>query len=136
MTQIDQSVIGKVISFQLYPAALITDSFSDVKVIGLTNYEAASAYISPAQLHATVYPTLPTNKNIPNDYRLYEYVLLRKADGKLTALGVPWIKEETITVSSTVELQVIIRGKSIDDIPRLRQILSQNNFLDFEVSMR
>lgn len=134
MAELNQSMIGMVISFQLYPSAILTDDFTDVKLIGLVNYEGAGLYISPAQKHATVYPTLPANT--PNDYRLYEYAIIRKQDGKVTAVGVPWIKEETLTISQTVELVITVRNKSIDDIPRLRQILTQNRFADIDVAVK
>lgn len=131
---IDQSLLGKVVSFQIYPSAIITDEFTNVRLIGLINYEVATGYIEPASMHANVYPTLPTGT--PNDYRLYEYVIIRKADGKMTALGLPWIKEDTIVVAGSTDLQITIRGKSIDDIPRLRQILTTNNFTDFDISSK
>lgn len=134
MAEISQSMIGMVLSFQLYPSAILTDDFTDVKLIGLVNHEAASVYMSPAQKHATVYPTLPIGT--PNDYRLYEYAIIRKQDGKMTAVGVPWIKADTVTVSQTVELLITVRNKSIDDIPRLRQILTQNRFTDIDVDVK
>lgn len=134
MTEVNQSMIGMVISFQLYPSAILTDDFTDVKLLGIVNHEGASLYISPAQKHATVFPTLPVGT--PNDYRLYEYAIVRKPDGKVTAIGVPWVKAETLTIAQTVELLITVRNKSIDDIPRLRQILTQNRFTDIDVDVK
>lgn len=133
MPAINNTMIGKVIGFQVYPSAILTDDFSDVKLIGFVNYEGVASWISPAVLHATVYPTLP--EGVPNDYRAYEYVLLRKQDNTVAALGLPWIKEDTVTVSDSVELIVTIRGKSISDINNLRQVLTSNNFTDIDINI-
>ena len=124
MATFTNDLIGKTVSFQVYPSAILTDEFRDVKVIGVVNYEAANNYISAARMHTNVYPTLP--QGVPDDHRLYEYALIRKQDGKLTAVGVPWIREASLEVTGTIEILVTIRGKGIDDIPRIRQILTQN----------
>lgn len=134
MPAINNSMNGKVIGFQVYPSAILTDDFSDVKLIGIVTHEGVSSWISPSMMHANVYPTLP--EGTPNDYRAYEYVIIRKQDGSVTALGLPWIKEDTVTVADSVELIVTIRDKSITDIPRLRQILTSNNFSNIDVSVK
>ncbi len=132
MAAFTNDLIGKTISFQVYPSAILTDDFRDVKIVGVVNYEAANQYISTARMHTNVYPTLPTG--VPDDHRLYEYALLRKQDGKLTAIGVPWIREGSINVTGTIEIMITVRGKGIDDIPRIRQILTRNGIDDITIS--
>ena len=132
MAAFTNDLIGKTVGFQVYPSAILTDDFRDVKIVGVVNFEAANTYISTARLHTSVYPTLPDGT--PDDYRLYEYVLVRKQDGKLTAIGVPWIRESSIEVTGTIEIIVTIRDKGIDDIPRLRQILTQNGIGNITIS--
>lgn len=132
MAAFTNDLIGKTISFQVYPSAILTDDFRDVKIVGVVNYEAANQYISTARMHTNVYPTLPTS--VPDDHRLYEYALLRKQDGKLTAIGVPWIREGSINVTGTIEIMITVRGKGIDDIPRIRQILTRNGIDDITIS--
>ncbi len=130
---LDDSANGKIVSFQVYPSAILTDSFTNVKFLGNVGHEIAANYISPATEHANVYPTLPVGT--PNDYRAYTYALIRKQNGKITAIGTPWIKEDTITVAGSVEIVVTIRGKSITDIDRIRQILTSNNITDIDVTV-
>lgn len=134
MPAINNAMIGKIIGFQVYPSAILTDDFTDVKLIGIATHEGVSSWISPARMHANVYPTLPDG--VPNDYRAYEYAIIRKQDDTVTALGLPWIKEDTVTVSDSVEIVVTIRDKSITDIPRLRQILTSNNFNNIDVAVK
>ena len=64
-----KDLIGKVVSFQLYPSAIVTDDFTNCKVIAVGSHESASGFISPARLHSTIYATLP--EGTPNDYRAY-----------------------------------------------------------------
>lgn len=122
---------GKFVTFQLYPAAIITDDFTNVKIVGTTTFEGAQAHISPQRLHALVFPTLPAGT--PNDYRLYRYVLVMRHDNTLTAVGMPWIKEGSVVVHGAMELQVTIRGKTAADVNLLRKVLMENNFTDFEI---
>lgn len=123
---------GKFVTFQLYPAAIITDNFTNVKIVGTTTFEGAQAYISPQRLHSMVFPTLPSGT--PNDHRLYRYALVMRHDSTITAVGMPWIKEGSVVVHGAMELNVTIRGKTAADVALLRQVLMENNFTDFEIS--
>lgn len=126
-----KDLTGKVVTFQLYPSAIVTDDFTNVKVVGVTTHEGVSDKISPVRMHALVYPTLPAET--PNDYRLYEYAIIKKQDGTLTAVGLPWVKENSIVVIGSIELLVTIRNKTADDVTRLRKVLMENNFTDIEI---
>lgn len=122
--------IGKTISFQLYPSAVISDDFTDVILEGVTSYNQVT-YIDPQQMHVNVYPTLPPNS--PNDYRAYLYALIRLPSGKNTAIGLPWIDATTFSVASNTDIIVTIRGKGVDDIQTIRQILTGQGFSDLSI---
>lgn len=123
--------LGKMVSFQLWPSTIITDDFTQVKIVGVVGSEAAQSYISPARQHTLVYPMLP--EGTPNDYRLYDYILVRKQDNTLTAVGIPWVKESTLTVIGSTEYVVTIRDKTNDDLALLRRVLMENNFTNFSI---
>ena len=124
-------LVGKVVSFQLYPSAIVTDNFTNVKIVATSTHEGVSDKISPARLHNMVYATLP--EGTPNDYKAYKYLLIKRQDNTITAIGVPWIKENTVTVVGSVELVVTVRNKTIDDVDGLRRVLMENNFTDVEI---
>ncbi len=124
-------LVGKVVSFQLYPSAIVTDDFTNVKIVATSTHEGVSTAISPARLHTTVYATLP--EGTPNDYRAYKYLLIKRQDNTLTAIGIPWIKENTVVVVGSVELVVTVRNKTIDDVDKLRLVLMENNFTDIDI---
>ena len=124
---------GKTVSFQLYPSSIITDDFTNVKVIGITTYEGASGEMSAAQQHALVYATLP--EGTTNDYRLYNYALIKTQSGKITAIGLPWVKDDSIQVIGSTDLVVTIRNKTPEDITNLHKVLMENNFTDFAITV-
>jgi hypothetical protein len=59
--------------------------------------------------------------------------LIKRQDNTITAIGVPWIKENTVTVVGSVELVVTVRNKTIDDVDNLRRVLMENNFTDVDI---
>ena len=126
-----KDLIGKVVSFQLYPSAIVTDDFTNCKIIAVGSHESASGFISPARLHSTIYATLP--EGTPNDYRAYEYVLIKKQDNTITAVGIPWVKDNSVVIVGSIELHATIRNKTIDDVDGLRRVLMENNFTDVEI---
>lgn len=128
-----KDLIGKVVSFQLYPSAIVTDDFTNCKVIAVGSHESASGFISPARLHSTIYATLP--EGTPNDYRAYEYVLIKKQDNTITAVGIPWVKDNSVVIVGSIELHATIRNKTIEDIDLLRKVLMENNFSDIDITI-
>ncbi len=123
------SNIGKTASFRVFPN-IIKDDFTDVKILSVLNYEAASGY-NLAEMHARVYPTLPAG--VPNDYRAYDYLMIRFPNEKIDVIGIPWIDETSVAIHSTTDINVTIRGKGVSDIPLLRTILAANGFLDTDI---
>ena len=128
-----KDLIGKVVSFQLYPSAIVTDDFTNCKIIAVGSHESASGFISPARLHSTIYATLP--EGTPNDYRAYEYVLIKKQDNTITAVGIPWVKDNSVVIVGSIELHATIRNKTIEDIELLRKVLMENNFSDIDITI-
>ena len=128
-----KDLIGKVVSFQLYPSAIVTDDFTNCKIIAVGSHESASGFISPARLHSTIYATLP--EGTPNDYRAYEYVLIKKQDNTITAVGIPWVKDNSVVIVGSIELHATIRNKTIEDIDLLRKVLMENNFSDIDITI-
>ena len=128
-----KDLIGKVVSFQLYPSAIVTDDFTNCKIIAVGSHESASGFISPARLHSTIYATLP--EGTPNDYRAYEYVLIKKQDNTITAVGIPWVKDNSVVIVGSIELHATIRNKTIEDIDLLRKVLMENNFSNIDITI-
>lgn len=123
MTAITDVNIGQRFSFQVYPTAIIGNTFTDVIMEGIISADVARAYgIDVDSLHANVYPTLPAG--VPNDPRQYSWVMVRQANGERTVLGVPWIRQETIVLSTGRTLTLTFQDRTQVSYDRIMLQLS------------
>ena len=134
MLKINNELVGKTVTFDLYPASVIGTNFDRVEVIGLGKHEMVTGLISPATMHASVYPLLPPGS--PKDYRDYEYLMVKLPSGKLTAVGVPWIVPDSVTIVTRTDISITIHDASLSDVPLLKRILNENGYIDIDVSVK
>lgn len=121
-------------SFQLYPAALLGNDYENVTVMAILDFETANLSGLDAQArHVQVYPSLPAGT--PNDPAQYSYVKLRRPNGSITILGLPWIKPETVTQVTSSTITVKISGVAAADLARVRACLVQNGFGNIALSI-
>lgn len=122
-TQFD---LGSVYDLTTYAPALL-GTFRNVRVEGIVDHRTAGQYIDPAAYHANVYGTLPENST-PNDYRRYYYLILLLPNGTRTALGLPWVDGNTVTLKQRNKITIHIEDVGPDDIEELRLALSANGY--------
>lgn len=115
-----------VYSFDIHPRAYFDTDFNNVRVLGTVGSEIASKYADIYALHAQVYTTLPYGT--PNDPTAFNYLLIRTSTGSTTIVGIPWIKENTITLIESRTMLVTIDNISASDINKVRNALVQNGF--------
>lgn len=120
--------LGTKVSFDVYPEALLGTKFNHVKVLGILDADTARGLIDPDAMHANVYPTLPDG--VPDDPTGYYYIKVALPGGQQTAVGLPWIKGDTITVHDSVVHQVTIEGSNEQSI---RSALSANGINSFSI---
>lgn len=125
--------IGKIVSFSVYPAAILGTGFDLVKLEGIVPASAAFQYIDAASMHANVYPTLPPGT--PNRFDAYLYALIRLANGTMTCVGLPWIDNGTIAIASSTTFVVNITDVTPDDLQQLREALLYNGFNKFTIEV-
>lgn len=126
MAIIDVLTLGSRISFETYPAAIIGTTFNNVRVDAILDFETASTLLDVAAMHANVYPTLPSGT--ADDYKGYYYAKLRLENGKVTVVGLPWIKEDTVITQSTVNLPVTVLSVNPVDQARFKAVCAANGF--------
>ena len=131
MANLTSADIGKIVSFTLYPAAVIGTEFSYVKVKAILDPESTYQWIDPVSRHANVYPTLPPG--VPNSWRGYNYVKVELADGQVTCVGLPWIDESSITIHTNTTVQAVISDVQPTDITRIRDLLVLNGFNKLDI---
>lgn len=95
--------IGTVISFEVYPSAQFGNSFQAVTLKAIFDSNLARMlgfdYIAANQ---QVYATLPAGT--PSDPTQYNYFQVQLASGELQILGVPWIREGTLSIHNGKDL--------------------------------
>lgn len=119
---------GDVVSFTVYPIAILGTKYISVKVLSILDYETAKSFVDVDALHRNVYPTLPIGV-VPNDPSQYDYVKVRFSSGNYDIIGLPWINAATIVVSSSQTIQLTFINISPTDQNRLRQIVQANGFM-------
>ena len=125
MTTLSEVQIGQRFSFQVYPTAIIGNSFADVTMEGNISADIARAYgFDIYSMHANVYPTLPAGT--PNDPTQYSYVMVRMANNERQIIGVPWIRQDSITISTGGTFQLTFSNKTQLDLERAIAALSAN----------
>lgn len=118
--------IGKLVSFNVYPAGIIPSQFQQVKVLDIFSPTTALRFADVASLHVNVYPTLPVG--VPNTYTGYNYVQVELENGTPVILGLPWIDDSSIVVHDNVSIKVTISQVSAADVSRVREALISNGF--------
>lgn len=121
-----------VVSFKVYPSAILGDVFQNATVLGVINARSAIAFGYPiAERHAQVAPYV---SGIPTQATQYSYLQLQLADGSMTFVGLPWIKEDTIEVVGQQTAYITLPNVKASDGPAILAALESNNFHNASVS--
>lgn len=115
MAVISKLDINKHFTFNVYPDAILGSSFSNVKVLAILDADTAKGYIDPQAMHVSVYPSLPSSLGVPNDPSQYQYIKIRFPNGNITAIGIPWIVEDSIVEQTTASLQFTVEDVNPED---------------------
>lgn len=129
----DKLVIKSVVSFSVYPTAVLNSKFSNVKVLGIIDASIARALGTGVnELHANVFSSLPSGT--PNDPDAYLYVRIEFPSGQTQILGLPWIKESSIVVSDYTVINAKIAGVTPADWDQILALLGANGYNQVELS--
>jgi hypothetical protein len=119
-------------SFEVYPSAILGASFKGAKILDILSADTAGKLgFDPAAMHASVYPTLPAGT--PNDYRAYSYVRFQLASGQATIIGIPWIRDESLVISTNRTVQLTIDDINDTQLNTILLALSANGFAAVDV---
>lgn len=123
---ITSEMIGKVVTFQVYPDYILGMSFNRCKVLGLLDAETARLLTDIASLSTAALPSLPVGT--PSDYRNYVYVKVKLANGNDVVVAQPWIKGDTLKIHEDVSCTLKVDRISADDVQRIVNILKSYNY--------
>lgn len=126
MSTLQEVPIGTVISFEVYPSVQYGSNFQSVTLRAVFDSNIARMlgfdYIAANQ---NVYQSLPAGT--PVDPTQYSYFQVEYGSGETEILGVPWIREGSLTIVNGKRLTLVF-----DDIDETRKeriiaaVLAQN----------
>lgn len=118
-------VVDAVVNFEIIPAAIIKTVYEGVTVLGVVSAAIARTHEDVAAKHQQVKAYLPVGS--PNHYTDYNYVLVKLPNsGVIHAIGLPWIKESTIVLSSKRSYSFICDNVEPTQLETIRQVLLKN----------
>lgn len=118
--------VGQNYSFDVYPSNILGTNFKNVKLLAILDCDSANGIIQTKPMHINVFPYLP--QGTPNNPEQYNYLKILTASGAVTAIGIPWIKESTVTVVSYKKAIVEIEPVNLEDGPKIAAALIKNGF--------
>lgn len=114
--------LGDVVSFEVYPSAILGSGFNRVKILSVLSPNDAAKEADVIVKHTQVLAYLePADKVLYATYKDYNYLKLLLPNKTTTVIGIPWIKKDTvIKVDSTMGRYDI----TVDDPTQLDEILA------------
>lgn len=136
MAQIlDKLNIGDIASFDVYPKDYLGNQFRQCVVLAILDADSVRYLgIEPETEHVKVYDSLPAGT--PNDATKYQWLKLRLTNGDITAIGIPWIKADTITTTTTSTITVVYENVSPADVQRIRTMNANNGYSTFTIDIK
>ncbi len=131
MADINTLKSGQVVSFKLH-TKLISDIFTNVKVLGAVGFDLANNIEDVAAIHANIYSTLP--EGTPESPEDYDYLIVETIDGQRKAVGGPWIKDP-ITVVDSATIRVTLNNATTSDVEKVRNALNAYGFIDLSIEV-
>ena len=126
--------IGKVYSFNTKSPVFLGASIERAKLKSIVDTDTARRFAPIDQLHAQIYPTLPTGT--PNDVNASTYYIFEGMNKSTIVFSEDWIVESSIEVIEHIEIVVTVPRASLSDIQKVRTALSAANIKDFAITTR
>lgn len=133
MTSVTQLNAGDIISFETIAPSILNLKYKQVKFAGLVNWAVARSFSDIASLHRSLYPSM-SQSEVKDDYKSYSYLTFQNSSGIVQVIGVPWIRQDTLVVSGSENLNVNFPNISPEKKEYLFQLLKANGFSNFQVS--
>lgn len=121
-------------SFNTKSPVFLGASIERAKLKSIVDADTARRFAPIDQLHAQIYPTLPTGT--PNDVNASTYYIFEGMNKSTIVFSEDWIVESSIEVIEHIEIVVTVPRASLSDIQKVRTALSAANIKDFAITTR
>lgn len=128
--------LGQLLSFDTYAAPALGNNFENVTVLSLLDPQSAAQLVDIVGMHAAVYPYLQqAGQNVPNDPTQYNWIKIRTQSGQISAIGMPWVNESTITATTNQVITAVISGVTAADVTGVQNALISNGYTQINVTI-
>lgn len=135
MATLAELPLNSTVSFDTHAPTVLGTMFKNAKVLAHVDMDTARFWIDPEAMHINVYPFL-AGMGVPDDPASYSYVKVKLANGTSTAVGLPWIKGDSIKVFTETSIQITVDGVGPDDRANIIQALAANGYKAAKVELK
>ncbi len=108
---------GNKVSFSVQ-SNIIGSNFEGVEVLGVVSHEVARLQADVQALHYQFKSYIPA---LPNSYTDYSYLIAKLPNGAIQVLGLPWIVESSIALSSQASYRIVLSGVEPGEVDGIRR---------------
>ena len=128
--------LGDVVSFEVYPAAILGTGFNRIKLLSVLSPADAVKEGDVVVKHAQVIAYLSAeDKQQYATYKDYNYLKIQLPNQSTTVLGIPWIKKDTITKVVSTKGRYDITVDNPDQFDEISSILKARGFTNIVFSV-
>lgn len=127
--QLNDASLDKVMNFETY----LDEQFKHLKFVAIIDplTVVQLGFDAPAK-HRHYVAALPPG--IPNDWRAYKYAKFLDPVNNPVYLGIPWVRQSSITEDDNAPYVIRVWGATPDAIQSLRSMMVANGIEKFEIS--
>lgn len=124
--------LGKVYTFNTKAPSLLGAIIKNATLLSIIDHETAQMYENIDLKYRQVYPLLP--EGTVDDPKACVYYRFRSESGTVVILSEQWIDENTIETISHITFRVTMTQASLQDMSRVRNLLSAAGYRSFEIT--
>jgi len=123
--------IGYNYTFNTLSPGILGAAFTNVKLIGIMDYESAMAIRNIDILYNAIYPVLPSGTI--NNSKSNVYYQFKTLSGTSEILAEQWIDVPSITQVADISFQVNIHNVGVQDMSKIRDVLTGMGYTNFDI---
>ena len=123
--------LGKKYTFEIHGGNIIASRYENVTVLGV--YDGLTAErlgYEVATKHANIYPLIKSEDlTVSEDFLSQHYIQIQHPNGNNEAIGLSWIKPNTVNRKSNTRITVKLENVSPDGEAALKDVLVSNGYI-------